>query len=299
MKYTGQFLFFLILICSSAHSQNTNVELHLEYEKASTPKEKLTAAVAMEKNGFINKYITISKAYYEINQNKLAYKYLQKAIETGETLDREYAVAFIPSRDLERIKVEYPKLRSIFYQTFDEELYNLVNYLYSADQYLARENFYGGRKTQHPIRKKVFQNNLTLLRNHIIQNNTNQLPQRSEIGNLTREVVLIMMHHTRLDSIDEVNYNFFEPLLKEEVLIRKSYSPYTYIQFVDNMQLVVEEGKLQVYGHFRNYKTNKIFELKFPEKVDELRAEIGLQSLKEYAKKNDFILPDNYVDDEP
>ncbi|MNT54618.1 hypothetical protein D3C72_1917930 [compost metagenome] len=62
------------------------------------------------------------------------------------------------------------------------------------------------------------------------------------------------------------------------------------------MQSIMEKGIPQVYGHFRDYKTKKIHLLKYPEKVDSLRASIGLGSLKEYAKEKGFLLPDNYVE---
>jgi hypothetical protein len=278
------------------HGQKSNANIYLQYEQSKSVEEKLTTILQMCEHGFKNKYITVSSLYYQLNKKKEGYIYLKKAISTGETLDRNYVLASIPEEDLVKIKKEYTDLRAKFYMSFNEEAYNLIKYMYNTDQYLASENFYGGRKEQHPIRRKVFQNNLTILREYLLAENKNSLPQYSEVGNLTRDVTLIMMHHTRTDPIDSLNFNFFEPILKEEVLHRQSYSPYTYVQFVDNMQLVVEEGMPQVYGHFRNYKTNKIFDLKYPEKVDILRAEIGLQPLKEYAVKNGFTLPDNYIE---
>jgi hypothetical protein len=297
MKTLKRLLPLLVLsFYTLSYSQTSNIDLYLRLENATTTSEKLKVVLKMEQVGFISKYSTISNYYYALGQNKKAFAYLKKAIQSGETLDREYVIASVPEQDLIRIKAEYKQLRQQFYGTFDEKMYNEIKYRYHADQYLSSENFYGGRKAQHPIRLKIFQNNLTNLRTYIIQNNNSQLPQYNQVGNATRDISVMLLHHTRLDSVDEVNYAFFEKVLKEEVRSRKSYSPYNYIQFVDNMQLVIEEGKLQVYGHHRNFKTNKICELKYPEEVDRLRAEIGLRPLKEYARINGFTLPDNYIE---
>ena len=291
-----QLVLLFISFNAISYCQSSNIELYLQLENATTTSEKLNIVLKMEQAGFESKYSTICNYYYALGENEKAFTYLIKAIETGETLDREYVIASVPEQDLINIKRQYKQLRQVFYGTFDEKMYNEIKYMYYADQYLSSENFYGGRKAQHPIRLKVFQNNLTNLRKYIIQNNQSQLPQYNQVGNATRDISVMLLHHTRLDSIDEVNYAFFEKILKDEVIFRKSYTPYNYIQFVDNMQLVIEEGKPQLYGHHRNFKTNKICELKYPEKVDSLRAEIGVRPLKEYARLNGFALPDNYIE---
>lgn len=292
--------FFLFIVATSTtnkiYSQSSNIDYYLQLDKAKTNQEKLKISLEMHKANFLGLEIKIANYYYSLKKNKSGFKFLKRAIKNGETLDREYVIASLPNYDLIRIKKIYSKLRAKFYLKFNEEMYQEIKYLYNADQYLAKEKFYGGRREQHPIRKKIFQNNLTKLKDYIINHNDGKLPQYNQIGNLTTDIAVMLLHHTRLDSIDEANYAFFESLLKEEVLYRKTYTPYTYIQFVDNMQQVMEEGKLQIYGHFRNFKTNRICPLKYPEKVDSLRAVIGLEPLKEYARKKGFLLPENYIE---
>lgn len=288
-------IFLLILSFYYSNAQNTNIDLYFALDTAKNEDAKTAIKLEMYKLGFTTQAYSLSKDYYAKGENKLGYDFLIQAIKEGSNIEL-IDLTFIPNSDYQLISKDFEKLKAFYYSNRNNEMCEFIKYLYNTDQYFAKEDFYGGRRAQHPIRQKIFQNNLTKLREYIIEKNNSILPQKEQIGGITRDVVVMLMHHTRLDSIDEVNHEFFEPILKQEVLYRKSYSPFTYVQFVDNMQLVMEENRLQVYGHFRNFKTNKICDLKYPEKVDLLRAEIGLQPLKEYALKNGFLLPDNYVE---
>jgi hypothetical protein len=288
-------LLFLLFKCFLCYPQCKNSEDYFKLDNSINESEKLNIYINMYKKGVQNIYTDIVQCAYYLKKNKIGYKFLKKAIKTGSVLEGDF-INYIPFKTLLKVKKKYSKWRTCFFKNYNEEMYKKILYFLNTDQYLTRENFYGGRKAQHPIRVKVFQNNLTELRSYLISNNKSKLPNKKQIGHLTNAIALLMIHHTSQDSIDEVNYNFFEPLLKEEICNGKTYSPYTYIQLVDNMQLVMEKGVLQVYGHFRDFKTKKIHPLKYPEKVDSLRAAIGLQSLKEYARKNSFLLPDNYIE---
>ncbi|MDL2141415.1 hypothetical protein QQY79_02695 [Flavobacterium tructae] len=289
------FIVCVVFFSIVSRCQNNNVKQYLKLDSAKKDMEKLEIYKEMAGDGFINFYPLIAEYSYRLGYKKQGLKFLKKSLKTGSTLDLEF-INTIPERQLFKIKKRYNKYRSVFYRTYNEDLFNYVTYLVNTDQYLAKENFYGGRKEQHKIREKVFQKNLTNLRGYIIVKNKGILPQYNQIGNLTTAVTLMLIHHTSNDSIDGVNYRFFEPLIKEEVLLRKTYSPYTYIQFIDNMVNVKECGDKQVYGHYRDYKTKKIYPLMFPNKVDSLRASIGLSPLKDYAIKHGFGLPENYVE---
>jgi hypothetical protein len=293
MKYI--ILFFFILKSSFSISQCTTVSMYNKLNKSKSDNDKLKIYLEMYRDGFENVCSYIVECSFRLKKNEIGRRYLIRAIKKGMTIEGEYT-NYIPKKILEKVKKKYPKWRSIFYKTYDEEMYNKILYLVNADQYLAREDFYGGREQQYPIRIKVFQNNLTQLRYYLISKNNGRLPHCNQIGNLTTAISLMFIHRTCNDSIDDVNYRFFEPLLREEICTGKTYSPYAYLQLVDNMQSIMEKGLPQVYGHFRDYKTKKIHLLKYPEKVDSLRVSIGLMPLKEYAKEKGFLLPDNYIE---
>src|SRR5690606_37504465 len=131
-----------------------------------------------------------------------------------------------------------------------------------------------------------------------VNSNDGKLPQFEQVGFFTKPVVLAIMHHTRKDSIDEKNFQFFEKVLREEICTRFTYVPNTYVHLIDNMQLVMEENYKQVYGEHIDYKKKQIYPLKYPKKVDSLRAAIGLLPLKLHAELSNVSLPNNY-DSEP
>lgn len=240
---------------------------------------------------------SIAKLYLKLENKKKAIQFLEKALTNGYDIndfDKEIYSSLSKKDSLTLIK-KAPELRGTFFGKIDYNLYQKVYYWYNPDQYFAKENIWGGRSAQHPIRKQIFKNNLSALREYVEKENNRLLPQSSQLGLELMPIKVMLLHHTREDSIDTVNYDFFERKLREELCSGTSYGPTNYAQFVDNMQLVVDKGEKQIYGYHINWKTKQIYPLKYPEKVDSLRASIGLIDLKRYAKIKNVKLPENYI----
>lgn len=266
-------------------------EINKNYQKA------IDKYLVIQKNYHVDYWnYTIAKLYLQLNKKKKGIQFLEKALINGSEItdfDKE-TYSYLSKKDSISLVQKAPKLRGKFFSKIDYDLYQKVYYWYNPDQYFAKENVWGGRKEQHPIRKSIFKNNLSALREYIEKENKGHMPQSSQLKNALIPIKVMLLHHTREDSIDTVNYNFFEKKLKEEICTGNSYSPVNYAQFVDNMQLIMERGEKQVYGYFINWKTKQIYPLKHPEKVDSLRASIGLIDLKSYAKMRNVKLPENY-----
>jgi hypothetical protein len=293
--YKFHFSFFFTLLSVMSFSQCKNADSNLKLDLARTDAENLKACLELNKMGMENIDITIVLYAYKTKNYTLGDTFLEKAIKTGATLEGDFLDYILPETFV-KVRSKYAEWRSNFFKHYNEEMYNKIKYLTNAERYLSSENVYSDSEIQNSIRVKVVQNNMNELRLYLISNNKGKLPTYEQIGDLTKEVALLFLNHVRQDQADDVNYNFFEPLLKEEICSGKTYSPYTYIQFVDNGMLIIGKGEPQIYGHFRDFKTNKICLLKYPEKVDKLRASIGLQPLKEYVKMRGYTLPDNYIE---
>lgn len=182
-----------------------------------------------------------------------------------------------------------------FLENHDYEMILHLRDLDAVDQYfnIWKNKVLENRAEQHALRKKIFQKNLLKLK-ELVEINDGKLPQFEQVGFFTKPVILAIMHHTRNDSIDEQNFQFFERVLREEICDRFTYIPNTYVHLIDNMQLVMEENYKQVYGEHIDHKKKQIHPLKYPEKVDSLRAAIGLLPLKLYAEMRNVSLPENY-----
>lgn len=237
--------------------------------------------------------------YSRLNKRRLFRKIFVKEMKNGNSFETIYnnlenKHIRISTKDSIYLSKKEADARGIYYTKADVHLLEKINYWYNTDQYFAKENFDGGRKNQHITRSKIFQNNLAQLKKYIEEENNGILPQYNQIGSKKLPIIVMLLHHTRLNHIDTLNYNFFEKKLKEEVCLRDTYSPITYIQFVDNMQLVMESGEKQIYGHYIDWKKKQIYPLKYPDKVNSLRAELGLLSIEEYAEMKNVKLPENY-----
>jgi hypothetical protein len=182
-----------------------------------------------------------------------------------------------------------------YLKNYDYKLILELNELYAVDQYfnIWKNKVLEDRAEQHAIRKKIFRQNLIKLKEFVISND-GKLPQFEQVGFGTKPVILAIMHHTRNDSIDEQNFQFFEEVLRDEICNRFTYIPNTYVHLIDNMQLVFEKDHKQVYGEHINSREKQIYPLKYPAKVDSLRASIGLLPLKLHAEINNVSLPENY-----
>jgi len=303
MKYLIIFIFF-IFIKASCQQKCINDKRYLleneasyEFEVNKNYQKALDNYLIILKNYPVD-YLdyTIAKLYFKLNKKQKGIQFLEKALINGSDItdfDKE-TYSYLSKKDSLSLLQKAPKLRGKFFSKIDYDLYQKVYYLYNPDQYFAKENVWGGRKEQHPIRKSIFKNNLSALREYIEKENKGHMPQSSQLKNALMPIKVMLLHHSREDSIDTVNYNFFEKKLKEEICTGNSYGPVNYAQFVDNMQLIVDKGEKQVYGYFINWKTKQIYPLKYPEKVDSLRASIGLIDLKSYAKIKNVKLPENY-----
>lgn len=303
MKYLILFILF-IFIKTSSQQKCINDKRYLleneasyEYEVNKNYQKAIDNYLIISKKYNVEDFnYTIAKLYFKLNKKKKGIQFLEKALINGSDItdfDKE-SYTYLSKKDSLILIQKTPKLRGKFFSKIDFYLYQKVYYWYNPDQYFAKENIWGGRKEQHPIRKNIFKNNLTALREYVQKENKGRMPQASQLGSAMMPIKVMLIHHTREDSIDTVNYNFFEKKLREEICSGNSYSPVNYAQFVDNMQLIVDKGEKQIYGYFINWKTKQIYPLKYPEKVDSLRASIGLIDLKSYAKIRNVKLPENY-----
>lgn len=300
-------LLFSLIQHSSAQCRNAQYYYQLNLAKYHSFKGEYKKALKIYKyteatGGFHNLDYRIASVYYNLGKNEKGLFHLEEYLRKGGDIKlvmRNRKKIFnnrITKQDSSFLVLKKYEYQSMYFSKIDVSLYNLVQRWYHTDQYFSiwQNDLLGNKKEQHKIRQKIFQNNLTELREFIVKDNKGLIPQFSQLGYYLKPLSLMFIHHTRKDSIDEVNHKFFKHLLKEEVCTRFTYSPVSYVQLIDNMQRVWEEGEPQVYGHYINHKIKQIYPLKFPGKVDSLRAEIGLLPLKIYAEMKNVKLPENY-----
>lgn len=100
----------------------------------------------------------------------------------------------------------------------------------------------------------------------------------SQIGRLANTTLWSVLQHGSVASKEK-----YVPLLKTSVLKQES-RPIHYARLIDRM--LINSNKAQLYGTEINYDNEEptFFKIKQPEFVDKRRKEIGLNSIKEYAK---------------
>lgn len=294
--------------CASSYTQctcnNATINLQLETARYYTVKQdfkKVDSIVNLLQQNKNFKNLEYQKAFFNIRQHRYNeakedfIEYLGKGGDVKLVLNNlKISPNFSTEDSLFFVKNE-KSLFLTYLENYDYQLILKLKEWYALDQYfnIWKNDVLENKAEQQALRKRIFQRNLLELRDWVIQNDS-QLPQFNEIGYFQKPIILIIMHHTRNDSVDEQNYEFFEKILREEICNRFTYSPSVYVHLIDNMQLVSEENFKQVYGHHINYKENQIYPLKFPDKVDSLRAEIGLLPLAMYAEMQNVSLPENY-----
>ncbi len=141
------------------------------------------------------------------------------------------------------------------------------------------------------------------LKNQIPDNEFNKLLKKTdsinhlELYNLvTKEGAspfCFLLYH--LYGENEKYYTFYDSILKMKVFSGEC-PPEAYALWVDRQKVYVLGEPKQIYGYFNvstnNYDFYPIIDI---ENVDKRRAEIGLCTLKEFAKINGIILPKDYI----
>lgn len=100
----------------------------------------------------------------------------------------------------------------------------------------------------------------------------------SQVGRLANTTLWSVLQHGSV-----VSKQKYAPLLKESIL-KKESQPIHYARLIDRM--LINSKKAQLYGTQINYDNEEptFYEIIQPEFVDKRRKEIGLNSIKEYAK---------------
>ena len=247
------------------------------------------------------KNLHFQKAFFSIKQNKYknAKKDFIEYLKKGGDLELVLGHLKTSPQFSVEDSLFFVQNEKTFYLDYladhDYKLIQAIQEWYAIDQYfnIWKNKVLDDRIEQQTIRKIIFQKNLLELKLYVLQNN-GQLPQFENIGYFQKPIILMVMHHTRKDSIDEQTFQFFKKILRDEICNRFTYSPNIYVHLIDNMQLVKEDDHKQVYGQHIDFKSRQILPLKYPKTVDSLRAEIGLLPLKLYAESQNVSLPENY-----
>lgn len=302
----NQLILFALIFSTVCFPQCNNRSMNLLKEKLNytdwTNESKLNKIKLLKQilnYGYMSYLDDLSVAYYKIGNNRKGLKYLEKAMKHGYTLKQVFnnkeLAELMPQKDSIYLTSHEKEIQGYFFSKVDLELYNLSKKWFYNDQLMnIFNNKFIEDSIQHNIRQKIFTKNLTELREWVESKNKGILPQFSQLGYQLKPIYLMIIHHTRKDSIDSLNYNYFKNKLYDEVCNHTTYSPYTYTQIVDNMQLIWEEGHKQLYGQNIDYKNKTIFPLINYKLVDSLRNDIGLAPLIMYAKKNNLTLPKEY-----
>lgn len=171
------------------------------------------------------------------------------------------------------IDSSYVSLQSVFYEQLDNlEIYKEIEILKKKDQEV--------RKGKFNIEEMQRVDSLNI--NRLIEINKRYGWQKNQW--------LLLWHHRGTHSEDNYIWNYFRPLINQKIkngTLRKGY----WVRWKDEKSMFGEDA-MQIYGmYWHNYDQ---FPIKNIEKVDSLRATVGLPPLAYIGKVYNVELPKEY-----
>lgn len=302
MKTLQIVLFILFIINSSFAQVSKGSKLRQE--------GKLEAAIEAYKNNYTENSKDKKNTYglacvYALTfQIDSAFQYLSIALKDNNSL---WVLAdsdlFALTEDARWLKIEENQL-ALFQQEnelkqpeYTKKLLRLIIKDQSLDYFIDQAKNYFIKQGYAP----QWYYPLGAYKQEIIKNSQQELeeliafygwPKYSMVGKIAADAPLLVINHHPSDSVRKL----YLPQIRNACL-EKEGSCKEYAKIQD--RILVNENKLQIYGMQFQYNTKRKLEpfpIKNPEYVDQRRAKIGLEPLKEYLKRKidyDFRIVQN------
>ena len=235
-------------------------------------------------------YYLIGKGicYLHLSDTTKAIQSIVEAVSKGYLIVNEMGwlrILFQPS-DWQKVMLQYPAAKKKYYSSLEDfDLYIKLKNLEDRDQYI-RHLYSTGALPQNQLERLLlitdslnFIEIITLIKD----NKMNHLGISQGIG--------IELYH--IYGENQKYFTFFDSILRLDVF-NGSFSPRTYIQWLDRQRIYVNKMKTQIYGEWNDMGTGEITPIEDIENVDKRRAEFGLCTLEQYAKIYHLKLPANY-----
>ena len=297
IKYNFLYLNILILFFSyTLDAQTKDYRTAINKAELAFKKENYTDALEAYKAAFRKKseynYFNLLKATkcaVALNKNRQAYKFIVKAIKSGCKLTRLEENEFYGINELYQKKLitHYPKLRKRYVEALEFETIIELERMDILDQFVRIEEIFFD-SVGIITWLKVDSTNIEKL-THLTKKGGWLSPKR--VGfDVSIIAFSILLHGTSDEINDKEQIDFFRPYLLAAIKNGEE-SPLRYATLIDRYRLWFEDKK-QLYGSFNSNKEfNAIENIK---EVDMRRKNLGLESLKDYAFKNDLSTPEGY-----
>ncbi|WP_394747352.1 DUF6624 domain-containing protein [Spongiimicrobium salis] len=301
---THKFIFLLpllLLINTSVVSQSYNEHV-LEATKLHAKKEYKKSALRWQKafdihTGYASDYYNAACAFSLAGLGPQGLLHLKEAIRNGWTdiawLKKDSDL--LPLKQLDQwnsFTESIPVLQEEYRNSIDTPLKEALEKLRVQDQSIrqllpdAEKRF--GRDSYHYswFRNELMPRNdsivLTKLK-HILQKNG--WPGINKVGELANQTLWLVIQHAPLEDQEK-----YLPLLEKSVA--KGESKARYLAFLQD-RILMRKGEQQRYGTQSLWdpmkKKNVIYPISNHEGVNKRRAAVGLNTIEEYAKENNFL----------
>lgn len=239
-------------------------------------------------NNDISKALSVSTILLESGDSSLLKEYeLVEKLQEVFFSENLYKKVFIKNSEKEQLITFFPYLCLEDFSKPDENTIQLTiqlsNYLF-ADQTIRKTS----KKNSEYRDYMLHAVDSIIYREFVAYLMKNGMPNRKLIGKYYHNLQIILLHGSfSLGISTELN-----SILKSSILLG-NYNPSNYAFLIDKYN-TWNLDKPQIYGQFcnENYELRNIEDIA---NVDKRRKSIGLESLGEYAEKNYFRLPIDYI----
>jgi predicted transcriptional regulator len=291
-------IFFILLIVIS---HNIMAQTYLDYYKIINDAEIATldkkfrksdslyqVAFKLVQKPFKEDYFLAAINADKFNSNEDTDNYLRNGVKNGLTIERikKEIKHFKKSKFWKAFKKDYETLRKEYLGNINITLYNEIDEMIKKDQ-ATRKPISGSWKQS----KRVDSYNYKRLLK-IIQENNNKWPGFSTIGeitpkgkyNVTKNIALMLLHFKK-DQVENL-----KPYMLEAVLEGEMY-PYHYARIIDYKSFSLSNSNIKKNGEldlssayylYGTYTNSTIYDCK---KAEDLRKEIGFESLDDFYRK--------------
>jgi hypothetical protein len=243
-------------------------------------------------------YLYYSKSLLLINDTVTCVKMLNNGIENGLFWDegsrftnlisqKEFSIDFLNKY----VKQNYLFHHSIHERNLDTTTINLINKLVNIDQMIRStpqtDLIQWGENIQ-----EIDSINFTELK-QIFSKYNNKIPPRNKIGRDAINNITLILHHVSYYKkyFEECSNLIFDACVNYEV------HPSVFAGLYDRISL--DEKKCAIYGVMPTYHDGKLSIILCEcKKVDKLRLNIGLNTLKEFSIERQIELPKCYKNNE-
>jgi hypothetical protein len=255
---------------------------------------------SFEKGFRIDHYFNALKcAKIQHNFAKCAY-YLQQIIllgfEENKILENDDVKDMANRKEIKEVLSEYKSLRKRYFINIDFDLYCEIEKLLEKDQMLRNPDIYRAIKN---LSEKSLDSVIGNLETFVDNDNGSKffdiikksgLLTFKTVGRAESSVHILILHLTIDGQNDSNEIQLLEPLFLEAIK-KGELAPYRYCVWKDRIALWIKKEK-QIYGTFNKFdEFNPIEDIK---NIDKRRKSIGLEPLRDYAKKQNLKLPSGY-----